>query len=92
MKFRRQYPIGPYIADFCCTKERLIVEVDGGHHDEQLARDEERTAYLEREGYRVLRFWNNEVMSKLEGVFERIVESTSPSPQPSPPVGERGLN
>lgn len=71
-KFRRQHPIGHYIADFVCLEARLIIEVDGGQHlDAQY--DCERTGWLKQEGYTVIRFWNNEVMENLEGVLEEIV-------------------
>ncbi len=69
--FRRQYPIGPYVADFCCRLARLIVEVDGGQHADS-AEDERRTAFLLGQGYRVLRFWNNDVLTNIEGVVETI--------------------
>jgi very-short-patch-repair endonuclease len=69
--FRKQVPVGPYIADFCCLKARLIVEVDGGQHDESLS-DIARDAWLTRTGYRVLRVWNNEVMGNMEGVLSVI--------------------
>jgi very-short-patch-repair endonuclease len=72
--FRRQAPIGPYVVDFFCPARRLIIELDGGHHneDETERRDRERQAWLEREGYRVVRFWNLEVNSDLTAVMERI--------------------
>jgi very-short-patch-repair endonuclease len=75
-KFRRQHPIGPYIADFACVEAKLIIELDGGGHDrdEQLHADEVRSAYLESCGYRVVRFWNNEVMENIDGVLERIAK------------------
>ena len=57
-KFRRQLPIGPYVADFVCVEAMLVVELDGGQHAEQLERDQVRTSFLERQGYRVVRFWN----------------------------------
>ncbi len=72
VKFRRQFPVGVFIADFCAPSALLIVEVDGGQHDEQAQRDRRRTLILESNGYRVLRFWNNEVMSNLDGVLEVI--------------------
>lgn len=71
-KFRRQHPIGNYIADFVCIERKLIVEVDGGQHAEQLDYDAARTAWLEAQGYRVLRFWNNEVLQNIEGVVTVI--------------------
>jgi very-short-patch-repair endonuclease len=74
VKFRRQEPIGPFIVDFCAVDPKLIVEVDGGQHAAQEARDADRTACLERSGYRVLRFWNTEVLGNAEGVVERIAQ------------------
>jgi very-short-patch-repair endonuclease len=69
--FRRQAPLGPYIADFVCHASKLVIEVDGGQHSGS-ARDARRDAWLAQEGYRVLRFWNNEVLGNLEGVLDRI--------------------
>ena len=82
LRFRRQHPIGIYITDFVCLERRLVVEVDGGHHGEaaQIAHDERRTLWLNAEGYRVLRFWANEVMSNTEGVVEMIVEAALSMP------------
>ncbi len=74
-RFRRQVPIGTYIADFACLERRLIVEVDGGQHAINEADDKIRDAWLEREGYRVLRFWNNDVLSNRNGVLQRISEA-----------------
>ena len=71
-KFRRQMVIDPYVVDFVCVEARLIVEADSGQHGEQTDYDERRTAYLERCGYRVLRFWNNEILGQAEAVLERI--------------------
>jgi very-short-patch-repair endonuclease len=72
--FRRQVPIGPYVADFACMAARLIVEVDGSQHGSEAGtqKDAQRTQWLEQEGYRVLRFWNNEVMRNIKGVLEAI--------------------
>ena len=77
VKFRRQHPIGPYIVDFVSTEKKLIIEVDGGQHNEKgiKGKDEERTLWLKKQGYRVLRFWNNEVLSNMEGVLEKIREN-----------------
>ncbi|KTD57916.1 endonuclease domain-containing protein [Legionella shakespearei] len=74
LRFRRQEPIGPYIVDFLCVEKKLIIEIDGGQHNtpEQHIYDKERTLYLERLGYHVLRFWNNEVNSDVEIVMETI--------------------
>jgi very-short-patch-repair endonuclease len=70
-RFRRQHPIGRRIADFACPARKLIVELDGGQHADSLS-DERRTLELARHGYRVIRFWNTEVMENLEGVVEAI--------------------
>lgn len=74
-KFRRQYLIGPYIVDFVCLHRQLIIELDGGQHMEQQDYDEERTNYLMSLGYRVLRFWNNEVFQNIDGVMEKIYQA-----------------
>ncbi len=73
LKFRRQVPFGPYIADFVSHEAKLVIELDGGQHAES-ASDVARTAFLNREGYRVLRFWNNEVLENPDGVHAVIVE------------------
>jgi very-short-patch-repair endonuclease len=72
--FRRQVPIGPYVADFACMAARLIIEVDGSQHgrDDTRRRDDARTRWLEAEGYRVLRFWNNDLTTDMDGVLEAI--------------------
>ena len=74
LEFRRQYPIGDYIVDFICRDKKLIIEVDGGQHNrtESIVYDENRTKFLEEKGYRVLRFWNNEIDNNLEGVWEKL--------------------
>ena len=80
-KFRRQHPVGSYIVDFVCLEKRLIIEVDGGQHSEQVDYDLERSAWLEVQGFRVLRFWNNEVLKEIEVVKEVIAEALRlPSP------------
>lgn len=71
-KFRRQFWIGGYIADFVCIEAKLVVEADGSQHGDAEDYDVRRDAYLKREGYRVIRFWNNDVMSNLEGVLESV--------------------
>jgi very-short-patch-repair endonuclease len=73
LRFKRQVPIGPWFADFCCNGCKLIVELDGYHHAETKARDDRRTAWLEREGYRVIRFWNGDVFTSFDAVLEEIV-------------------
>jgi very-short-patch-repair endonuclease len=81
LRFRRQFPIAQFIADFCCKEKMLIVELDGDQHAEQVAYDLWRTGILERRGYRVIRFWNQEVTTNLDGVVEAILvaaRSTTP--------------
>jgi very-short-patch-repair endonuclease len=73
-KFVRQKSIGPYVADFLCRERNLIIEVDGGQHAESES-DQIRDAYLASEGYRVLRFWNSDVLHNLNGVLETILTS-----------------
>lgn len=93
LKFRRQYQIGKYIVDFACPERKLIVEVDGGHHSEQVNYDADRTKWLESQGFRVLRFWNNEVQMNLEGVKETIykaLEAKGEPPTPALPHKEGG--
>jgi hypothetical protein len=98
-KFRRQHAIGRYIVDFVCLPERLIIEIDGDSHfmdDVRPELDAERTAYLQKLGFRVRRFGNHQVMTELESVTEAIFyelegdgnADSSPSPQPSPRWGE----
>ena len=90
--FRRQHPIGPFYADFACVKEKLVIEADGATHahDADVARDARRTAIIERYGFRVLRFWNHDIMGDPDGVpaeIERslgIVPALTPTPVLSP--------
>jgi very-short-patch-repair endonuclease len=99
-KFRRQRPIGPYIADFVSIRHRLIVEVDGSQHADSEA-DERRTAWLERHGWRVIRIWNNEVPGNADGVAEHILNVLQSRPTltlpslprwaPPSPAGGRGV-
>lgn len=84
-KWRRQVPIGPYFADFASHRAKLIVEVDGSQHADAIAADATRTSFLKSQGYRVLRFWNNEVIQNLDGVFTAIAAALL-----SPLVGEGG--
>ena len=74
-KFRRQRPIGRYIVDFICMEHRLIVEVDGGQHDWNAGADRLRTEVLTASGYRVIRFWNNDVLSNTDGVLQQILHA-----------------
>ena len=85
-RFRRQVPIGRFIADFVCHEARLIVEIDGGQHDPLSEMEANRTRFLEGEGYRVLRFWDNEVLDNPEGTQAVIVKNLCPG-HPHPPAG-----
>jgi len=103
-KFRRQVPLGPFIADFACFERRLILELDGGQHTLQRGYDAARTRWLEEHGFRVVRFWNHELFEEGEAVEELIWqrlhetphadgESNQPrplTPGPSPTRGEGG--
>jgi very-short-patch-repair endonuclease len=75
VKFRRQQPLGPSIVDFCSLDPKSVSEVDGGQHAEGVERDAVRTTALEQMGYRVIRFWNNDVLQNIDGVCERIAEA-----------------
>jgi len=86
-KFKRQQPVGPYIVDFVCAERSLIVELDGGQHADSDT-DRTRDDWLANQGYRVLRFWNNDVLTNMDGVIETIMKYLTPSPQPSPIKGE----
>ncbi|HSD59296.1 MAG TPA: endonuclease domain-containing protein [Burkholderiales bacterium] len=85
-KFKRQQPLGPYVVDFVCFQGRLVIEVDGGQHQGSEA-DRRRDAWLQRQGFKVLRFWDNEVLTNLPAVLDRIVENLAPSPPPLPREG-----
>jgi very-short-patch-repair endonuclease len=88
-RFRRQVPLGRYVADFACMSAHLVIELDGGQHALRTEHDQRRTAWLESVGYRVLRFWNGEVFTSAEGVLETIrLALLNPPPQPSPSRGE----
>ena len=84
-KFRRQVPLGPYVADFACLEARLVIEADGGQHAWQAGADAKRDAWFAARGYRVLRFWNNEVFENLEGVVGVVAQALEGSPHPGPP-------
>ena len=75
MRFRRQHAIGKYVADFCCPRKKLIIELDGSQHLEQEQYDSERTAFFEAQGFRGLRFWNDEVMKDVDAVMQVILEA-----------------
>jgi very-short-patch-repair endonuclease len=90
--FRRQVPIGPYVADFASHAARLVVEVDGGQHASSAAKDTVRSDWLATRGYRVLRFWNNDVLSNLEGVLAEIgaaIDSTNDAALALPASAQR---
>jgi adenine-specific DNA-methyltransferase len=94
-KFRRQQPIGKYIVDFVCFERKLVVELDGSQHSEELVYDLERSAWLEKQGFRILRFWDNQVFNETDGVKEAIIGAlNNPSYTPHlnpPPQGGRRL-
>lgn len=79
-KFNRQFVIEPYIVDFVCRERHLIIELDGSHHEETILYDQERTEYLEAKGYKVLRFWNHEVLNQTDNVLEVMLQFLEPSP------------
>jgi very-short-patch-repair endonuclease len=80
LKFRKQAPMGRYVVDFVCHTKKLVIEVDGGQHAVDKARDQQREMWLRAQGYNVLRFWNNEVIDNIEGVLECIRAKVSPMP------------
>ena len=94
MKWRRELPVGPYLGDFACLAIRLIVELDGSRHSEQTAEDQRRSDWLTRQGWQVLRFWNGDVFTNLDGVCTTILRATGgqrkggvvrrPTPHPLP--------
>lgn len=93
LAFRRQSPIGPFIVDFVCQQLRLIIEVDGGQHATKTRHDTQRAAWLTSKGYRILRFWNSDVLRNMEGVLQTIVDTASnksPSSLTLPLKGGRG--
>jgi|SRR5581483_1973889 len=88
-KFRRQFPIERYVADFVCLEARLVIEVDGGQHGDRIEEDAMRTQCLEANGYRVLRFWNDDVLKNDDRVVQVIWDALHhPHPGPLPPAGE----
>src|ERR1700759_802088 len=88
--FRQQASIGPFIVDFASRRAKLVIELDGGQHDWQQAADASRTLRIEAAGYRILRFWNNDVLGNLEGVLNEIQCALTPTPPPPPPRGGGG--
>ena len=90
-KFRRQQPLGNFIVDFVCLEKRLIIEVDGGQHAEHVNYDTDRDAWLRNQGFGILRFWNNDVLKKIDSVMEMIAKNLQSTPylNPSPQGGRR---
>ena len=89
-KFSRQMPVGPYICDFMCREAKLVVELDGGQHDELAGYDAARTEFIEASGYRLVRFWNTDVLSNTDYVLTAIGEAPEGPPPPTPPARGRG--
>lgn len=83
-KFRRQHVLGAYIVDFVCLEAKLVIELDGGQHQQQIVYDQCRTEHLVVMGFKVIRFWNNEVLLQTDAVLMRIMENLSPHPNPLP--------
>jgi very-short-patch-repair endonuclease len=90
LKFRRQEPIGKYIADFACHEKRIVIEVDGRQHSTNKERDRERDNWFKEQGYKVLRFWNNEVLTNIAGVLEVIRENYLSHPPLNPLPSREG--
>ena len=91
LHFRRQHPIGPFIADFACTRAKLVIELDGGQHVRLKDKDAARTRRLEQTGYRVLRFWNHDVLTQIDAVLQVIAAVTQAPPSQPPPAARRRL-
>ncbi len=94
LKFRRQHPFGDHILDFVCVEKKLVIEVDGGQHAGRAKEDALRTESLLKAGFRVLRFWNHEVLQEREAVRDRIwgaLREEQPHPHPSPPLEGEGV-
>jgi very-short-patch-repair endonuclease len=86
MKFRRQHPLGGYFVDFVCLERRLVVELDGGQHALRQVYDGRRTAVLERLGFRVIRFWNDDVLLRTEGVLDAVLAALVDASHPDAPL------
>jgi len=86
LEFRRQYPVGRYIVDFICKEKKIIIEIDGGQHNQDINKelDIQRTNYLISKGYKVIRFWNNEIDNNIAGVYEILKKYIDSSNQPPP--------
>lgn len=93
IKFRRQYPIAGHIADFAAPAIRLVIELDGGQHLDQQAYDIDRSRRMACNGYRVLRFWNDDVLLRIDAVLAEILRAVDATPpRPSPPSGGEGAS
>lgn len=79
-RFRRQHPIGKYIADFACIEQKIVIELDGGQHQEQQVYDGQRSTFLAAQGWEILRFWNNDVLNNLDGVLSVIAKEVTGAP------------
>ena len=90
-KFRRQCAIGHYVADFACFERKLIIEIDGGQHSDQVSHDSERTKWFESQGFRVMRFWNNQMLKETDAVIEVISNALPPHLNPPPQGGRKIL-
>jgi very-short-patch-repair endonuclease len=84
-KFRRQHPMGSYIADFVCLEQCIVIEVDGSQHAQQTEYDSARSAYFQTKGFRILRFWDNDVLVRAEGVLQAIYNALDAAPSPYSP-------
>ena len=91
VKFRRQHPYLDYVLDFVCLEQKLAIEVDGSHHAGSSS-DQRRDCDLQAGGFRVLRFWNNEVLAQTDAVLKKIISALDPSPPPPLPLKGRGKN
>ena len=89
-EFSRQIPIGPFICDFVCRRSKLVIELDGGQHSARADADAKRTRFVEEQGYRVIRFWNHEVLENMEGVLHAIGVALEAGPPPGPLPGGEG--
>lgn len=90
LKFRRQAPIGPYIVDFVCHEKRLVIECDGGQHASQVDQDQKRDRWLVIQGFKVLRFWDHEVLQNTEAILESIWTACHPDHPPLSPLPSKG--
>jgi len=91
LAFRRQHPCGPFILDFACLQLKLAIELDGGQHNENIQKDAERSSYLQKNGWSVLRFWNNEVLQEMDAVLTEIAQHCNPHPSLPPQMGKESL-